>query len=59
MNKYVIYFREGVAITAEADSKSQAIEKVRNEYSRLFESQDFQVITIFSEITASGEILMF
>jgi hypothetical protein len=55
MKKFVLIFREGVAITVEAESKLKAINILAGDYSRLFESQSFEIIEIFAEILANGE----
>lgn len=55
MKKFVLIFREGIAITVEAESKLKAINTIAVDYSRLFESQSFEIIEIFAEMLANGE----
>jgi hypothetical protein len=55
MKKFVFIFKEGVCISVEAVSKLNAINKLSADYTRLFESQSFEVVELFAEILDNGE----
>jgi hypothetical protein len=50
LNEYVVKFQEGVVIIIEAENKFEAIEKLHEEYTTLFDSQDFEVMYVLKRL---------